>query len=62
MTFNFQRNDDPDSSLRPMLVIFKMDITQVTSDKYVDLKNRKQTILNHVLYYKYETNEIEEFC
>ena len=39
-----------DSSKKPMLVIFKMDVSQITSDKYVDLKIGNETILNQVLF------------
>ncbi|MFY2506989.1 hypothetical protein ACN3E9_01395 [Vibrio pectenicida] len=58
MKFNFQRNGR-DSSSNPMLIIFKMDVSQAISDKYVDLKIGNETILNHVLYYKYEPESIE---
>ncbi|MBU2896242.1 hypothetical protein [Vibrio hepatarius] len=58
MKFNFQRNGR-DSSDNPMLIIFKMDISQVTSDKYIDLKIGHETILNQVIYFEYEQEKIE---
>ncbi|WP_341660886.1 hypothetical protein [Vibrio sp.] len=58
MRFNF-RPDDSDSSGTPMLIIFKMDVSQVTSDKFVDLKIGSETVLDQVLYFEYESDMVE---
>ncbi|MYM60377.1 hypothetical protein GTG28_14175 [Vibrio sp. OCN044] len=58
MRFNF-RSDDSDSSKKPMLIIFNMDVSQATNDRFVDLKIGNEIILDQVLYFEYEPAKIE---
>ncbi|MCG7490781.1 hypothetical protein MHN79_14910 [Vibrio sp. Of14-4] len=60
MRFNFRpEGHDNDSSETPMLIIFKMDASQATNDRFVDLKIGNEIILDQVLYFEYEPEKIE---